>query len=77
MKDKLIKTNHKAGYYRFKKFATSFALSLGLVVVVAIPLTIKYASDLLEDKLKTGAEAQGEETETSSSETDTSELLEY
>lgn len=56
MKDKLIKTNRKAGYYRFKKIATSFAISLGIFVVVAVPLSIKYASDLLEEKLKTGAE---------------------
>lgn len=77
MKDKLVKNNRKAGYYRFKKFATSFAIGLGLVVVVAIPLTIQYASDLLEAKENTGAEAQEEETESSSSENDTSELLNF
>lgn len=39
-KDKLVKFNHKAPYYRFRKCAISFAVMLGLSVSVAVPVSI-------------------------------------
>lgn len=72
MKDKLVKTHHKASYYRLKRFATSFVLLLGLAVVVAVPVTIKAASDLLDKQNNVGAEIDD-----SSSETETPNLLKF
>ncbi len=72
MKDKLVKTHHKASYYRLKRFATSFVLLLGLAVVVAVPVTIKAASDLIDKQNNAGAEIDD-----SSSETETPNLLKF
>ncbi len=73
MKDKLVKTHHKANYYRLKRFATSFVLLLGLVVAVAVPVTIKAASDLLDKQNNAGAEID----DNSSSEEGTPNLLKF
>lgn len=40
MKDKLVKTKHKAGHYYFKKIGFCFSLFVGAAIVVAIPLSI-------------------------------------
>lgn len=72
MKDKLVKTHHKASYYKLKRFATSFVLLLGLAVVVAVPVTIKAASDLIDKQNNAGAEIDD-----SSSETETPNLLKF
>lgn len=39
-KDKLVKFNHKASYYRLKKCAISFAILLGASISVAVPISI-------------------------------------
>lgn len=65
MKDKLIKTNHKASYYRLRRFATSFALVLGLVAIVAVPVTIKAATDLIDKQNNAGAEIDKNEPDSS------------
>ncbi len=40
MKDKLVKTKHRAGHYYFKRIGFCFSLFLGATIVVAIPLSI-------------------------------------
>ncbi|MFA5503378.1 MAG: hypothetical protein GX807_02630 [Erysipelotrichia bacterium] len=45
MKDKLVKTNRKAAYYRFRKFVTSFAIAVSITAIVAIPVTIKLTAE--------------------------------
>lgn len=40
MKDKLVKTKHRAAHYYFKRVGFCFSLFLGATIVVAIPLSI-------------------------------------
>lgn len=48
-KDKLVKFNHKAPYYRLRKFSISFAAFLGLSVSVALPVSIELANAKAEN----------------------------
>lgn len=54
MEDKLIKTNHKVGYYYFKKVSTCFAIFLVASVAVAIPVSI--AASIRESQKSKDAE---------------------
>ncbi|NCA97189.1 MAG: hypothetical protein EOM77_03300 [Bacteroidia bacterium] len=44
MKDKLVKFNRKASYYRFKKALIVFSFLAVVAVAVSIPLSIKIAA---------------------------------
>jgi len=44
MKDKLVKFNRKAPYYRFKKALIVFSFLAVVAVAVSIPLSIKIAA---------------------------------
>lgn len=43
MKDKLVKYNHKAIFYRFKKMMVSIGLVFACIVAISIPLSITLA----------------------------------
>lgn len=56
MKDKLVKFNKKAMYYRTKKLFFSFLVMLGMGMSVAIPLAVDAAArraDALNDNSET------------------------
>jgi len=44
MKDKLVKFNRKAPYYRFKKALIVFSVLALVAVAVSIPLSLKIAA---------------------------------
>ena len=59
MKDKLVKFNKKAMYYRTKKLFFSFLMILGMGMSVAIPLAVDAAArraDALNDSSETSEE---------------------
>lgn len=67
-KDKLVKFNRKATYYRVRKLSISFAAFLGLSVCVALPISIQIANANAENPLAK------DDPNTSEVETSTSEL---
>jgi hypothetical protein len=77
MKDKLIKTNHSANYYRFKKFATLFSIFFGLGASLIVPITIKITVDTSDKQNIAGAEDNSSSENISSEELSSSELLNY
>jgi len=71
MKDKLVKTKHKAGHYYFKKIGFCFSLFVGAAIVVAIPLSI---ATIVKNNEKEEAKESGNKT-TISDETTKQSLL--
>lgn len=65
MKDKLVKFNKKAMYYRTKKLFFSFLVILGMGMSVAIPLAVDAAArraDALNDHSENSESVSNEET---------------
>ncbi|MDD3207401.1 MAG: hypothetical protein PHV19_02670 [Bacilli bacterium] len=48
MKDKLVKFNRKAPYYRFKRALIIFSILALVAVAVSIPLSLKIAASQAE-----------------------------
>lgn len=48
MKDKLEKTGHKKGYYRFKGAMSLCAGVIGLSILAAVPIGIAYRAAILQ-----------------------------
>ena len=72
MKDKLVKTKHRAGHYYFKRIGFCFSLFLGATIVVAIPLSI---ATIVRNN---NVESKDSENDTATNETTTKqELLRY
>ena len=42
MRDKLVKTGHKKGYYRFRAFLFAFLLLAGLGASATLPIYVTY-----------------------------------
>ena len=69
VKDKLVKTNHKAAFYRLRKCAIFSACILFGAVAIALPTSLtlnKQANDTIKAEEQTTSEVV--ETETSSEE---------
>jgi hypothetical protein len=59
MKDKLIKTNRRATYYRSKKFALTLLTLFGLFLAAFIPVKVLEENPhLLQAKLSKGSDAK-------------------
>jgi len=56
MKDKLVKFNRKAPYYRFKKALIVFSALAVVAVAVSVPLSLKIVADQAQASENTSTE---------------------
>ncbi len=71
MKDKLVQTGHRQGYYKIKSIFVGFLFLLAVFAVSATPVVITYAATVKqgEAEAKEGETSQVEETESEDSDT--------
>ena len=65
MKDKLYKTNHKAFYYRTRKFLITSAVVLSAFTAIGVPTYINYKNEkrIEREALKERVEIEAEKTD--------------
>lgn len=76
MKDKLVQTGHRRGYYKAKSIFVGFLFLLSVFAISATPVAITYAATVKQGAAEAKEEATSEVEETDSEESDITSYFE-